>query len=746
MKNSSKSFFKYNLLNNLKSPSFYIIGILFSVFVSVNFFIRYQFFSDKGTSDLLLFFTAVPYISILAIPALCYKQSFSVFDNFIPVKNYQKILIKFFTIFVLYSIMVVLLIPATIIVNLFGIVDFGQVFTSIICLLFYGAAVISLCLLINEIFENKVSALIVSALVLAIFNSAHLFTVYVNFGNTLTTLFKQLSFAWHFDAASKGIIDTRDIVWLTGSTLFFLVLSAYVTDLKKGRKLTKLNGLRLVSVLLISVLIMLNGTRWFTRIDLSKTKIYSPSDYTKELVSKVQKPVKITFYRSSKLSDMYPQVRDVSDFLTTYTGLNKNIGLIIKDPDKDQESATLLKNYGIKSQQLRNVTDNSAEIVNVYSAIVIEYNGNAEVIPFVMTADTLEYDLDGRLKHLLTGIPRIVNIVIGNGLDLYDDYGYVVPWLNANGFICNPISIEDPNFANILSASSGPLLVIGDSEILIENAIAIESYILENKGNALFAVSPYSSDIEGTWDITENQNTNIVEILENWGARFTSKIVADVPCSRITMYTEDQSDTRILNYPMWINLLKQENTESGITLFWPTALELSGNAEPYLYTTPESYNYDVDSNSPSKLIETNPFLLAEADTSMKERKTQVVGARITGKLEGLFNYGSTEKSNIIVIPDQYFLSSLMNGYIAGQFGDYRNFDFITNVLLQLNDEQELAQLQCRAIKDTTLSKVTDVETYKKLKTLSYIILFVIIPLVLIIPGVIFNVRKNKNIR
>ena len=747
MKNCSKSFFKFNLLNNLKSPSFYIIAVLFSIFISLNFFIRYQFFTEKGSADLLLYFNSVPYICILAVPALCYKQSFSIFDNFIPLKSFHKVLINFFTIFVLFAVMIIFLLPGAFIVNIFGDVDFGQVFTCILCLLFYGAAVIALCLFINEIFENRVSALIVSAIILAIFNSAHLFAVYINLGNSLTSLFKELSFAWHFDAASKGIIDTRDILWLSGASILFLVLAAFTKDLRKGKKLSGINKFRLFSMICIPLLIMLNGTRWYTRIDLSKLKIYSLSPYTREIISKIQLPVKITYYRSSKLSNLYPQIRDVSDFLTTYASFNKNISLIIKDPDKNKDSAMLLHNYGIKSQQIRTVTDNSTEFMNAYSAIIVEYNGNVEIIPFVMTADTLEYDLDSRIKHLITGIPRIVNIILGNGMNIQKDYDYLIPLLNASGFICNYLYLDAPDFTEKLSAASGPLFVIGDSKIKINESIAIESYILEGKGNALFTVSPYSVDIESSWNLTENENTNIVEIIENWGVTFTPRIAADISCARVTMYTEDQSDTRVLNYPMWISILPQENTINGVTMFWPTVLELQqndNNVKPLLYTTDASYSFDVDRKSPSKIVETNPFIVETINIKDKQKSPQVVAAEITGPLTGLYNYSSIDKSHIIVIPDQYFVNSLMMGYIGNNYGDYRNFDFITNLLLKLNNEEELAELHSRGFRDTTLYKISDGYKIKRIKILSYIILFVVIPLIFIIAGAFFNVFKNKN--
>ena len=102
----------------------------------------------------------------------------------------------------------------------------------------------------------------------------------------------------------------------------------------------------------ISLLIMLNGNRWYTRIDFSKNKTYSISKYSKSLINRIENPVKITYYRSSSIAKLYPQIRDVADFLTEYASQSRKINLIIKDPDKDQASRTMLENYGIASQQL----------------------------------------------------------------------------------------------------------------------------------------------------------------------------------------------------------------------------------------------------------------------------------------------------------------------------------------------------------------------------------------------------------
>ena len=716
-------------------------AILFSVFTSAMFFIKGQFFAGSGTSDLLNYFSNVPYICILVVPSLCYKKSISLYDDFIPVSRGKKLLQNFLRIFINFAIIIALMLPVCLLVNLFGSVDAGQVFTSLLCLLFYGASLIALCLLINEVFANSIVSFVVSALLLAVFNSIHLVPLYVNTNAFFTLICKQFSFAWHFDAASKGIIDTRDFLWLLLCTIIFLYSAWHVIMHKKGRCFTRKQKTFYAEIFALLLLILFNSASYYKRFDFSKTKSYSVSSYTKKLADNLEDNLKITYYRSGTLSKLYPQIRDVSDFLTSYTLLNRKISYTIKDPDKDEEIRTMLDNYGVTSQQIQNVGATTTQYTSVYSAIVLEYRGMIQVIPFLMSSQTLEYDMAMRIKNLLQAKNMVVNIIVGNGMSLDKDYNYIIPWLNSQGLLANPLYIDDPAFTTNLSLASGPLLVIGDSNINIENAIAIENYILEQKGNAVFAVSPYSCSIEEDWSLTSNSRTNIVEMLENWGVTFTDKITADISCARITM-TSDDNYTEVLNYPLWISLLPQEFCRLGMTLFWPVKLELSQNATPYLVTSSMAYTYKTDLASPNRLIETNPFYVQPETAADKEKGTKIIGAQITGPLSGLYNLASCDDSNIIVIPDQYFLNTLMTGYIGGDFGDYRNFEFISNCILNLAGESELAQLQSKTTRDTSLYKVTDELQFLKLRLLVFIMIFVVIPMVEILGALCFRKLRN----
>ena len=204
---SFRAYLKYQLLLSFSHPLFYILAVLFCIYINFNFFIKNQFFTT-GTSDLLLLFSSVPYVSILLIPAICFKKSEAIYDSFVPLSRQNKLLVNIFGALIQYAAILLLLFPAAAVVGRFGDVDFGQFTAGIICLLFYGLTVISVCIFMQEFITSKIASLIISSVVLIIINSVHLLAVYISLGNFLTAILKKISFAWHFDAAGKGIIDT----------------------------------------------------------------------------------------------------------------------------------------------------------------------------------------------------------------------------------------------------------------------------------------------------------------------------------------------------------------------------------------------------------------------------------------------------------------------------------------------------------------------------------------------------------
>ena len=242
--------------------------------------------------------------------------------------------------------MILLMLPVCFFVSSMGQADYGQIFTGILSLLLYGAGLISFCLLINETVQNRTAAFVVSALFLAVFNSIHMVPLYVTLPSAISSFFRLLSFAWHFDAASKGIADTRDIFWFILTTIIFLYITYFIQELKRGRIYNKKEKAFYLGIPAVIILLLLNSTAYFLRLDFSQNKSYSVSAYTKKLTNVLDDRLNITYYRSGSLSKLYPQIRDVTDFLNSYALTNKKITCTIKDPDKDEAIQAIKDSIG----------------------------------------------------------------------------------------------------------------------------------------------------------------------------------------------------------------------------------------------------------------------------------------------------------------------------------------------------------------------------------------------------------------
>jgi len=571
------------------------------------------------------------------------------------------------------------------------------------------------------------------------------------------------SFSWHFDAAGKGIFDTRDVVFYILFSAALLFLSVFCIEKKKGKKYCKTQKIQIFFLITTILFIFADSRRYFLRKDFSKDKKFTVSEYSKSLMQNLQSVMNITYFYSEELSDLTTQARDIKDYLQEFCSY-KNVKLSIKNVEKNS-AKTLLENYGIYGKQLPVSVKGQMEYKTFYSAIIVEYEGKWEAIPFVIEAGTLEYDLTEKILYLMTSRQRIVNIVCANGMNLNSDYSYVVPYLNLLGFICNEIDVsEGKSLSPQFSQESKLLLVLGSSKLSASQCAEIEDFILSGS-NAFFAVSPYSADIENSWRITKDKNENLIKMLNEYGIVFSENICADISCARITMQTQQNEDgsysentyTQLINYPLWVQLLPQTNANQGLTLFWPTILKTQTeegqennknlkDISPYLLSSPSSWEIKPDFQNKKSLFQTNPMILNEQKTIPSEQKQNALALKLNGKIQGFFSNETRDDTQITVIPDQYFVNSLMLGYIGGTYGDYRNLDFLSNQLLKLNNEEELAAIQKKSSENPNIMyKITDEQSFSKARAKTLAIEFLIVPVFIIVCFIFALLYRKKYI-
>ncbi|MBO5236992.1 MAG: GldG family protein [Spirochaetaceae bacterium] len=495
---------------------------------------------------------------------------------------------------------------------------------------------------------------------------------------------------------------------------------------------------------LFFILVILVSNRYYCRIDLTEGRRFTVSEGTRLLLQDLREPLRLTYYVSPQLAKLYPQTRDIKDFLLAYSSENPLISVVQVDP-VESGLEQILASLGVMGRQIQTTGKSSTEFTTVYSAVILEYLGRSLVIPFILSADSLEYELTSRVLSLVQQEIRQIMVMVANGMTLEEDYSYVVPWLEASGFSCSWVSPQE--FLLLQSEFSSaerkiPLLVLGSSALTQEEVLGIQNFA-ECGGNVLLFTSTGKADIYGDWTVVPSYGDYFTPVLEKWGVWPNNDLLCDISCFPITLYSdEDVPQYQTMNYPLWVASLSRYCSENPITrclegmhFFWANSLTVNNSAaEVLVYSSPSAWIMAPDYNFQPPFI-TNPFMVY----STAEQGGYVSGQYPIVALVPLEHGGG----RVIVVADQYFVSTMMLDYTASS----SNLDFVVNSLLYLSDESLLLEIKNRSYVSTALNKVSP-EILVDKKVVVLIIICILMPLLVsFIIGLIFfikNLKKRKD--
>ena len=224
------------LLREIKSFFGSAVGYLvILVFLLLNGLFLWVFEGDfnilnSGYADLSPFFSLSPWVLLFLIPAVT-MRSFSdekkqgTIELLLtkPISTWQIAQGKFLGAFIL---IIIALIPTLLYVNtLSGLtmlqdkIDTGSILGSYFGLLFLVAAYTSIGIFCSTLSENQIISFILSVLV-CFFMFYGLEGLSGLFDENVTIL-SHLSMQTHFKSMSKGVIDTRDLIYFLSVYLFF---------------------------------------------------------------------------------------------------------------------------------------------------------------------------------------------------------------------------------------------------------------------------------------------------------------------------------------------------------------------------------------------------------------------------------------------------------------------------------------------------------------------------------------------
>jgi len=148
------------------------------------------------------------------------------------VTNREMVLGKFLSAFLMVSIALLFTLPYYITVSQLGNFDHGATLCGYLGLLLVSGAYIGVGLFASSITNNQIVAFLLALLLGVMFQ--FLFGIMASSSSGwIADVFNTLSLSNHFDSISRGVIDTKDIVYFLSIAFLGIFMSEYIVGKRK---------------------------------------------------------------------------------------------------------------------------------------------------------------------------------------------------------------------------------------------------------------------------------------------------------------------------------------------------------------------------------------------------------------------------------------------------------------------------------------------------------------------------------
>lgn len=473
-----------------------------------------------------------------------------------------------------------------------GNIDTGSVAGSYIGLLLLGAAFVAIGLFASSITNNQIVAFILAALMSAFMHLGFEAIYHMGFLGDADLFVRSLGMSYHYESISRGVIDTRDVIYFASIITLFLMATRIVLQSRKWhgwrnkKDLRRSHWIELGACVLIVIFVNVIGYYVFGRIDLTSEKRYTLSQSTKKLLKKVDEPVLFRVYLEGEFPADFKRLQnETKEMLNQFRAYNKNIQYEFVDPNnfQNQDERKVfyqkLAQKGIQPTQIQVNTGNGVTSQVLIPAADVIYKGNETSIQLLQSQkyvdqsqllnnsiQSLEYVLSNAIRALSRGKKPTVAFLRGHGemplpnmsdiiTTLFEYYNLDTARMdgNINSLTARMLNPKDStyNFHNKydLIIIAKPTQPFSDRDLYI-----LDQYVMYG-GKLLWLVDPLDADIDSLAHagqaIATRLPLNIEEMLFTYGVRINPDLILDIRCRPIPMTVGMVGDQPQIQFQPW---------------------------------------------------------------------------------------------------------------------------------------------------------------------------------------------------
>ena len=474
-----------------------------------------------------------------------------------------------------------------------GNIDTGSVAGSYIGLLLLGAAFVAIGLFASSITNNQIVAFILAALMSAFMHLGFESIYRMGFLGDADLFVRSLGMSYHYDSISRGVVDSRDVIYFASVIAVFMMATRIVLQSRKWhgwknkKDLKRSHWIELVAGVAIVVFVNVIGYYVFGRLDLTSEKRYTLSKSTKNLLKKVDEPLLYRVYLEGEFPADFKRLQnETKEMLNQFRAYNKNIQYEFVNPnnfDNQQERQVFyqkLAQKGIQPTQIQVSTGNGYTTQVLIPAADVIYKGGETSIQLLQSQkyvdqsqllnnsiQSLEYVLSNAIRALSRGQKPSVAFLRGHGElelpnlsdmigSLYEYYNLDTARMdeNINSLTTRSINPKDSSYLfhnkYDLIIIAKPTKMFSDRDLFI-----LDQYVMYG-GKLLWLVDALDADLDSLETAGQAVATrlplNIDEMLFTYGVRVNPDLVMDIRCRPIPMKVGMVGEQAQIQFQPWM--------------------------------------------------------------------------------------------------------------------------------------------------------------------------------------------------
>lgn len=517
-------------------------------------------------------------------------------------------------------------------------------------------------------------------------------------------------------------------------------------------------GIALAAVILLSVNIISTAMFKGATTDLTASGLYTISDGTKRVLSKIEEPINVKVYFSDRLGELsaqhkryFERVRGLFERYESMTGGLLNVRFVDPKPFSDAEDRAVAA--GLNGVRLGTEGENG-----YFGLVATNSTDNREIVPFFAPQREafLEYDMTKLVHKLAAPKKPVVGLITGLPMNggMTPRRQQMKPWL---------VMAQIREFFDVelltqsvteIPAKVDVLMLVHPIAIGEDTAYAIDQFALRG-GRVLAFLDPVSEIGAMTNPMMAGGgkvNPDLDKLLTAWGVKFDPKFIAgDIANARRVQ--AGGANGVISDYVAWLEIKKSSLTPGEVIADSVTIMNIgtAGHFEPVKGATTKFEPIISTSKSAMRidamqLAGNRPDPVAMLRDYKAGGKALVLAARVTGDIKTAFPDGKpkakkkddkgkadagkpaakadakkadkpkqqqlkTGKINAILIGDSDMLYDQFWATVRDMFGQQvvvptsHNVVFAMNALENLSGGEALSGLRGRGVEDRPFEMV-----------------------------------------